>query len=544
METNDKIKNSSSVSFTLDVKNGKAVSTRPRSDVKKSSVSDLVAMLDKKDTDAVAKAETKQNPDKTVKDTANASSKVSTEKSKQFIPISNEKTEFQKMTSFDAGKRTSARRPTVGRKVIIGEEKAPAPKPVQEKVSSADNNAVEMPKDPSLLTREERMALRRERALLKNRRVIFKNTALLFLIVIILVNVINLLTPDKDKSLNESRALQGFPSFSVSSLLDGSFGSQLEDYVTDQFFMRDNWITLKLNGDKALGKKETNGVILGKDGYLMEDPDEVDYSNVDKNIAALNSFAQSHTGLKINMAIIPNNVTTMKDYLPKNIPVRDQTQDLAYLMNNLDAGINFIDTTATLKAHEDDYIYYRTDHHWTSLGAYYAFMDMASDLGISDPISSYNVYTVTDSFEGTMSSKSGSHIKKYRDSIEVYTPAGVDSQFYVLYNDTYEKSASLYQSDKLNDKDKYTVFLGGNHPQVTINTTVNNGKVLLLIKDSYANSFVQFLTPYYEEIVMIDPRYYYESVSSIIDSESVTDVLFLYNCNTYMGDTSLANVLG
>lgn len=88
------------------------------------------------------------------------------------------------------------------------------------------------------------------------------------------------------------------------------------------------------------------------------------------------------------------------------------------------------------------------------------------------------------------------------------------------------------------------MFLGGNHPQVTINTTVNNGKVLLLIKDSYANSFVQFLTPYYEEIVMIDPRYYYESVSSIIDSESVTDVLFLYNCNTYMGDTSLANVLG
>ncbi len=544
MEINDRIKNSSGGSFTLDVKNGKAVSPRPRSDVKKSSVNDLVAMLDKKDTDAVTKSKAEQNPDKTVKDTANASSNASAEKSKQFTPISNEKTEFQKMTSFDAGKRTSARRPTVGRKVIIGEEKAPAPKPVQEKVSSADNNAQEAPKDPSLLTREERMALRRERALFKNRRVIFKNTALLFLTVIILVNVINLLTPDKDKSLNESRSLQGFPSFSVSSLLDGSFGSQLEDYVTDQFFMRDNWITLKLNGDKALGKKETNGVILGKDGYLMEDPDEVDYTNVDKNIAALNSFAQSHTGLKINMAIIPNNVTTMKDYLPKNIPVRDQTQDLAYLMNNLDAGINFIDTTATLKAHEDDYIYYRTDHHWTSLGAYYAFMDMASDLGISDPISSYNVYTVTDSFEGTMSSKSGSHIKKYRDSIEVYTPAGVDSQFYVLYNDTYEKSASLYQSDKLNDKDKYTVFLGGNHPQVTINTTVNNGKVLLLIKDSYANSFVQFLTPYYEEIVMIDPRYYYESVSSIIDSESVTDVLFLYNCNTYMGDTSLANVLG
>ncbi len=541
MENNDKTKNS--VSFTLDVKNGKAVSSRPRSDVKKSSVNDLVAMLEKNDTETAAKAKTKQSPDKKVSNRESTSPKASTEKSVQFTSVSGEKTEFQKMTSFDTAKRTASRRPTVGRKVIIGEEKAPTPKPSQETAPVKENTPAET-KDPSTLTREERVALRRERALLKNRRVIFKNATLLFLAVIILVNVINLLTPDKDKSVNESRSLQSFPSLSLSSLLDGSLGSQLEDYVTDQFFMRDNWITLKLNGDKALGKKEVNGVILGKNGYLMEDPDEVDFTNVDKNIAALNSFAQSHTGLKINMAIIPNNVTTMKDYLPKNIPVRDQTQDLAYLMNNLDAGINFIDTTATLKAHQDDYIYYRTDHHWTSLGAYYAFMDMASDLGISDPISSYNVYTVTDSFEGTMSSKSGSHIKKYRDSIEVYTPAGVDSQFYVLYNDTYEKSASLYQSDKLNDKDKYTVFLGGNHPQVTINTTVNNGKVLLLIKDSYANSFVQFLTPYYEEIVMIDPRYYYESVSSIIDSESVTDVLFLYNCNTYMGDTSLANVLG
>ncbi len=544
MEINDRIKNSSSASFTLEVKNGKAVSSRPRSDVKKSTVNDLVEMLNKQDNDTAKKPKAEQSTEKKINKSQDKASKASSAENYQFIANNNDKTEFQKMTSFDVGKRTSSSRPTSGRKVIIGEEKAAKQEPSKKPVSENSGNPTEEKKDPALLTREERAALRRERALAKNRKVIYKNATLLLLAVIVLVNMINLLTPDKDKSLNESRALQGFPTFSVSSLLDGSFGSQLEDYVTDQFFMRDNWITLKLNGDKALGKKETNGVILGKGGYLMEDPDEVDYTNVDKNIAALNSFAQSHTGLKINMAIIPNNVTTMKDYLPKNIPVRDQTQDLAYLMNNLDAGINFIDTTATLKAHEDDYIYYRTDHHWTSLGAYYAFMDMASDLGISDPISSYNVYTVTDSFEGTMSSKSGSHIKKYRDSIEVYTPAGVDSQFYVLYNDTYEKSASLYQSDKLNDKDKYTVFLGGNHPQVTINTTVNNGKVLLLIKDSYANSFVQFLTPYYEEIVMIDPRYYYESVSSIIDSESVTDVLFLYNCNTYMGDTSLANVLG
>lgn len=540
MENNGNTKSS----FTVEIKNGKAVSPRPRSDVKKSSVNDFVAMLNEKENKAAqpktAKDEKKQAP-------KNDLPKTSDKDSFKYIPLSatdEEKTEFQRLTSFDAKPRQPSSRPTVGRKVIIGEEKPKSDISEKKEDSSVISEKTSPEKiDPSMLTREERRKLRREHKLARNRKTICRNVSMIFLVTIVLVNVINILTPDKDKSLNESRALQGFPSLSLSSLMDGTFGSQLEDYVSDQFFLRDNWITLKLNGDKALGKKETNGVILGKNGYLMEDPDEINYTNVDKNIAALNTFAQANTGLRINMAIIPNNVTTMKDYLPKNIPVHDQTEDLAYLKKNLDASIHFSDTTATLKAHQNDYIYYRTDHHWTSLGAYYAFMDMASDLNISDPISSYNVYTVTDSFEGTMSSKSGSHIKKYRDSIEIYSPAGTDTQFYVLYNDTYEKSASLYQSDKLNDKDKYTVFLGGNHPQVTINTTNNNGRVLLLVKDSYANSFVQFLTPYYQEIVMIDPRYYYDSLSSIIDSEAVTDVLFLYNCNTYMGDTSLANVL-
>ncbi len=540
MENNGNTKSS----FTVEIKNGKAVSPRPRSDVKKSSVNDFVAMLNEKENKA---AQSKTAEDEKKQARKNDLPKNSDKDSFKYTPTlatEEEKTEFQRLTSFDTKPRQSSSRPTVGRKVIIGEEKPKSNVPEKKEVSSATAENTSPEKiDPSTLTREERRKLRREHKLARNRKTICRNVAMIFIVTIVLVNVINILTPDKDKSLNESRALQGFPTLSLSSLMDGTFGSQLEDYVSDQFFLRDNWITLKLNGDKALGKKETNGVILGKNGYLMEDPDEINYTNVDKNIAALNTFAQANTGLRINMAIIPNNVTTMKDYLPKNIPVHDQTEDLAYLKNNLDASIHFSDTTATLKAHQNDYIYYRTDHHWTSLGAYYAFMDMASDLNISDPISSYNVYTVTDSFEGTMSSKSGSHIKKYRDSIEIYSPAGTDTQFYVLYNDTYEKSASLYQSDKLNDKDKYTVFLGGNHPQVTINTTNNNGRVLLLVKDSYANSFVQFLTPYYQEIVMIDPRYYYDSLSSIIDSEAVTDVLFLYNCNTYMGDTSLANVL-
>ena len=596
MENNNNKINPEANSFTINVKNGKAVSSRPLSEPRKSSVQELIAMLDdtqieakpkKTATKTEVKAEKiaqktapqpkpqaqprprtqiKENSDTTPKtldallfDTEEAPQEEKAEPIAKTLtaPTEEEKTEFQKLTSFGEKRKPIKKRPPVGQKVVITDESLPKQENPASNTETAEPNDIEKEIDkvlseknseakidPSKLTREERSALRKQRALQKSNKAICKNTAAIFVAVIILVNVINLITPDKDKSENESRSLQTFPTLSISKILDGSFGSELEDYITDQFFMRDNWISLKLFDDKALGKKEVNNVILGKDGYLMEDPDEVDYAKVDKNLDAINNFAQNNSGLKINMAIIPNNVTTMTDYLPDNIPVRDQAEDLNYLKNHLDASVNFIDTTATLKAHQDDYIYYRTDHHWTSLGAYYAFMDMASDLGISNPVTSYNIYTVTDSFEGTMASKSGSHSKKYRDSIEVYSPAGTTSDYYVLYNDTYEKSGSLYQSDKLSDKDKYTVFLGGNHPQVTINTTADTGKVLLLIKDSYANSFVQFLTPYYDEIVMIDPRYYYESVSTLIDSEAVTDVLFLYNCNTYMGDTSLCNVLG
>ena len=115
--------------------------------------------------------------------------------------------------------------------------------------------------------------------------------------------------------------------------------------------------------------------------------------------------------------------------------------------------------------------------------------------------------------------------------------------YYVTYSDSTQRICSLYQSECLNVKDKYTVFFGGNHPKVEISTTANNERVLLLFKDSYANSFVQFLTPYYQKIIMIDPRYYYDSLDSILTSEGVTDVLFLYSADTFLRDTALADVL-
>jgi hypothetical protein len=162
-------------------------------------------------------------------------------------------------------------------------------------------------------------------------------------------------------------------------------------------------------------------------------------------------------------------------------------------------------------------------------------------LGIENPIDSYEEYTVTESFSGTLASSTGYH--GAQDSIEVYAPVDTEVNYLVTDSDNVEKRISLYDMDALEEKDKYQVFFGGNHALVDITTTNDTDRSLLIFKDSYANSFVPFLLPYYSEIIMIDPRYYYDNVERVIENYDITDVLFLYNMDTFMTDNSLADVL-
>ena len=172
--------------------------------------------------------------------------------------------------------------------------------------------------------------------------------------------------------------------------------------------------------------------------------------------------------------------------------------------------------------------------------AYLAFTAIASDMQIQADDTQYDIYTVSDSFQGTLSSKSGSH--GYNDTIEIYVPKG-EHPISVRYSDGTETSGSIYQKDFLNTKDKYALFLGGNHPIVTITTTADTDRTLMLIKDSYANCFAQFLTPYFDQIIIVDPRYCYDSVDMLINQYEITDLLYLYNADTFMTDTSLTDFL-
>ena len=349
-----------------------------------------------------------------------------------------------------------------------------------------------------------------------------------------------ILSPDREFSDTENRKLAQFPKLTLSSVFDGSFLSGLGDYLADQFPGRDRWISLNLRLNQLLGQKEAGGVYLCRDDYLIQIPGEPNLPQAERNLAAAERFAERYPDLNMVMTVVPNAITVLSDLLPENAPARDQRADLQWIQGQLDK-VRFCDVTDTLLAHKSEPIYYKTDHHWTSLGAKYAFHAMAEELKIQ-PVKEedYTAYPVSNTFEGTLSSKSGSHTAK--DTVEIFIPhTSID--YYVNYADTGENISSLYRRSALDQKDHYTVFFGGNHARVDITTTADTGRCLLLFKDSYANCMVQFLYPYYDHITMIDPRYYYDNIDLVVKSESITDVLLLYNADTFLADTSLADVL-
>lgn len=390
------------------------------------------------------------------------------------------------------------------------------------------------------MTPEERQ-IRKQKLFYHRSSKIYIKMAGIFLVFLIVAFAFNLFSKDKKYSESENRMLAQKPVFSMANLTSGKYMKDMEDYVTDQFFIRDKWINLKVLEDLALGKKESNGVYIGKKDYLMEIPTAPNQEALDNNLDAISNFSVSHPDINTVMTLIPNAAYIYDHLIPRNAPVRDQEKDIKYVMNAVSTSLNFVDLTKTMSSHKEEDIYYKTDHHWTTLGARYAFDALSTALGIEKPTQEYKIYPVTHSFQGTLASKSG--YDKALDTIEIYVPQGVNTDCVVNFTDEGKKTASVYESAALEKKDKYEVFFGGNHTRIDISTPMEGKKNLLLFKDSYANCFIPFLVPYYRNIIVIDPRYFYDDIESLISDNEITDVLFLYNVNTFLGDNSLGDVL-
>ncbi len=364
-----------------------------------------------------------------------------------------------------------------------------------------------------------------------------------FLICILGIGLLNLIIPSKKISEEENRRLQQKPEFSVSSVTSGSYMDQYEKYQADQFVGRNAWRSLKVGFSRLAGSKEENGVFIGKKGQLLEDISVPDQDVLKDNLKAIQNLSETYPDIPVNMILVPDAAYVLEDRMPFTAAVADQGQYIAQVKKELGDSVQWIDAVKPLTRHSDEKIYYKTDHHWTAKGAYYVFQESVKTLELDKKMAGgYVSYPITTEFNGALASKSGCHLKE-KEQIDIYVPKAEDNDVVVNYVDEQKKTTSLYDSSKLKERDKYAVYLGGNFSVVDIRTVSESNRRLLLFKDSYANSFVPFLTPYFREIVMVDPRYYSGTIGDIMDTYEITDTLFLYSANIFLQDNNISGVL-
>lgn len=364
----------------------------------------------------------------------------------------------------------------------------------------------------------------------------------IFIILLFLVMIINVIVPDQEESELENRALEQRPRFNLTTILSGDFMEQWEEYLSDQFAGRDTWRSLKVSLDRLGGARKENDIYIGKDGQLMEDIEVPDDGRLEANLTAIRDFAETYEDIPVTMMLVPDAACILNDSLPAFARVEDQRQMFSMAERKLGDTVNWVDTVSILNNHKSEKLYFKTDHHWTTQGAFYVFQDAAETLGIEGDVSDDFVsYTVTDSFNGVLAASSGVGLDEM-EQIDIYAPTGGDDDVVVNYVDEGRKTTSLYDSSKLETRDKYGVFLGGNTSVVDIRTVSTSQKRLLVVKDSFADCFIPFLAPYYREIVVVDPRYYSGTMQDIMDSYRITDALILYSGNTFFTDNNISGV--
>ena len=368
-------------------------------------------------------------------------------------------------------------------------------------------------------------------------------TGWVFIAVIAFFFLGSLAAKDRTFSEKENRMLEKAPKINAGQIVSGRYEEKFETYFSDQLLLRDMWIEMKAGFDRLIGRVESNGVYLGKDGYLIEKFTEPDGKNLKETCSAMGDFAKRYGEVKQYAMIVPNAVEILSDKLPAFAPAADQGEYLDELGTTLEKqGISFLDMRSVLEKNRDKKLYYKTDHHWTTEAAYLAFLEAGKTMGYQGTQTEYSVLPVTGRFQGTLSAKSGFRLGE-KEELEVFLPKDGAAGSVVNYVDEQKKTASFYDTKKLDTRDGYACFLGGNHPLIRIETPTQSDKTLLVLKDSYANCYLPFLAASYRKIVVVDPRYYYGDLEELIQAEEIEEVLYLYNANTFFSDTALQMVL-
>jgi len=353
--------------------------------------------------------------------------------------------------------------------------------------------------------------------------------------ILLLFGAFTILSPARKFSENENRYLEQFPEVSLHDILIGEFQDGFEEAFSDQFPGRDFWMFGTAAVEKMAGFKEQNGVYIGQDGYYLEktvqeDIDEKQYLQNLRYVEYLGDCQKEKTSL----LLVPSPGTVLKSRLPKFAPYYDA--DAMYKMaETILKRSKLVDPRTELAEYgKQNQVYYKTDHHWTLLGAYAAYSVYYDTNGFKKHTYGYfAAKKISEEFLGTMYSK----VMLPGTKKETMYAASNIPQASVLCDG--EEKRGIYDVEKLTQKDKYGYFFGGNYGKTEITVNNNTDKKLLVIKDSYANSFVPFLMEDYHEITMLDLRYYRDSVQKLLKEDSYDEILVLYEMSGFAEDKNL-----
>ena len=351
-------------------------------------------------------------------------------------------------------------------------------------------------------------------------------TAVLFCAFLAGFGLLHILLPDRTFSPVENRTLSKMPDFSWSALVDGSYTSKLEKYLEDQFPLRDGWMGLKNRYEYLLGKREFHGVYLCGDRLIHKIEDA---SRAEQNIAYLQKLTEL-TDIPVYLGLIPTAAEVYRDQLPAGAENFDQAAYLKKVRESVPDAV-WVDMEKWMDGASGVSLFYRTDHHWTSAGAWHGYAALMEAMGEPfEPLGTPE--TVSEDFYGTLYSSSGVHWLA-PDTIERY----VSGEGVTVENFEKGETHGLYVDSFLGEKDKYASFLGGNTPLYIIrNPEAASEEKLLVVRDSYSDAMAPFLSQYFAEIHLVDLRYYRTSVVEYARENGMDRIFVCYSVENFVKD--------
>jgi hypothetical protein len=365
-----------------------------------------------------------------------------------------------------------------------------------------------------------------------------KVMVILFLLTIGLIPLLSLIAMPRERfafSVNENRYLAAFPRFSLDRVLDTEYMRGFEDWANDRIIGRESWLRLRNRAEISLGKIEIGGAFITPE-RMLQVWQEYDEDLIDRSLAAMDAFAARHSETPVFFMLAPTAQEIYRSSLPEYVPLPSQYDFIRYCYDGLE-NVTPVDVLTPLEDNSEWYLYYRTDHHWTSLGAFIAYSAAAPVLGFTPlGLGSFTAENFG-GFLGTLYSMTLINTVT-PDVISIYKPTGSAPAITLTVGGN--EFGSLYFREYLDTKDKYSVFLGANAPVIEIKSEpANTDKRLLIFKDSYAHSLIPFLVNNYSEITVADLRLINTVYSELFNVEDYDAVLFVYNVISFSEDTNL-----